>query len=752
MTQKTRWVVASLTLGGVLLGGVVGFFQPDLMVSLGFIGGLFLNALRLLILPLIVAACVAGVASLGQWKRISGALGAGLLYFLITTLAAVAVALLLVTLVGPGSGMPQTGVSVPPEVLQSVLTAGDDLVDRFIPSNQIGAVLSGNYFGLILFALFFGLGLAALGSRQRVVLEFFRGVRDTIVRLVRLLLYAAPVGLFFLVGRGVAQADLHQPGALGNLAQYLLVVFGALLIHGVIILPLILKYFGGRSPLEFFGNFLPAFGTALGTGSSTATVPVTWECVVDKSHVDSRAGALMIPLGSTINLDGSAIATVVATMFVAQVFGLDLSALQVLVIVGATLLASLGTAGLPGASLLMTVMVFNAAGFPEYVYAGLGVVVAADWLVERGRAAVNVWSDAVGAAFVEQRIRAAGVIRTPAAGRTRTETGRDGRTAGQRRPADDRDRRSIDTGRERGRRRTDDQSRGRGRDRTGYQKRDQRPAVGNGAGRGAKAEDTRPSPFAMPADSRSGFDPDAPHAGVEETTGGRGSIASGTEDQGRDTNGRGRPTSRQRPAPDRSRPPRRATSSPREPKRSRREPEITKTEADSPARHEPATELTPRTIERERERVSAHLAALRQNERLKEEAPEANGGADDSPQPSQPEEAIGAGLPQVDYYSGPTGDSVSDEERSSSGEGDDDEVSAHHPASAAENADDGESGEDENENGSVDYGRRRVRRGEKFKGGGGSEEAAAPEKREGDGDELSAEVQSFGRVKKKRTR
>ena len=512
MTQKTRWLVASLTLMGVLLGGVAGYFQPDLMVSLGFIGGLFVNGLRLLILPLIVAAVVAGVASLGQWRRTGGALGAGLLYFVVTTLVAAGIALLLVSLVGPGLGIDRSAGFIPQEILQAGQPTADDLAGRFLPSSQLEAILSGNYFGLILFSMFFGLGLAALGSRQRVVVEFFRGVRDTMVRLVQLLLYAAPVGLFFVVGRAVAQADSYGLGALGSLGAFLLVMFGALLIHGVIILPLILKFYCGRSPLEFFGKFLPAFGTALGTGSSMTTMPVTWESVVDKNRVDSRAGALMIPLGSTINLDGSAIYTVVVAMFVAQVFGIDISVLQMLLILGATLLASIGTAGLPGASLLMAVMVFDMAGFPQYAYAGLGLVMAADWLVERGRAAVNVWSDAIGAAFVDQRMRSQAAAGTRPAGRPQRSVRRDGKRMRKSDSSPSRDQRSTvrqPHDRERDRRQHDDRRQGRVRDRTDYQKREQRPTVRNGQRRptGRPASDTQPSPFAMPTNIRSDFDP-----------------------------------------------------------------------------------------------------------------------------------------------------------------------------------------------------------------------------------------------------
>jgi len=749
MTQKTRWVVASLTTVGVLLGGVAGYLLPDLMVSLGFIGGLFLNALRLLILPLIVTACVAGVATLGHWRRSGSAFLSGLWYFALTTVVAVGLALLLVTVIAPGSGMSQNGGFIPSQVLKDVSTAGDNLVDRFIPSNQISAVLNDNYFSLILLSLFIGLGLAGLGSRQRVIVEFCRSARDTLFWLVRLLLYAAPVGMLFLVGRAVAQSNLDQPGMLSGLTSYLVTVFAALLIHGVIVLPLILKYFTNRSPRDYFGKCLPAIGTALGTGSSTATLPVTWECVVDHSRVDSRAGALVIPLGATINLDGAAIGTVVVTMFVAQVFGLHLSALQILAVVGATFVASISTAGLPGASWLMAVMVFQAAGFPDYAYAGLGLVAASEWLVERGRAAVSVWSDAVGAVYVEKKIRGVKNVRSKPATRTRTDSAKGSGRPDRKRTADDsRDRRRADSdrsGRDRGRRQSDDRRSGREHDRRDHQKRDHRPATGTPEHRSGRPADKTPaSPFAVAADAGAGFDPDAPGSGADKPTG-NNDTRSDTRRSDRADRGESRSTARRRPGPsrDRSRPTQRSSRTVREPKRQRREPETVPTGADSSEVPEPVSELTLKTIERERERVNAQLAALKENERLRDEESTSSVESDDKGETTGPAESTEPAAPKIDRYSGD-----SDRDRLGS---DDDTSPARELASVAAENGEGEADIEDNGGGGVSYGRRRVRRGEKFKGES-RESAESPEAEKHEGDEYSVNGQTFGRAKKKRIR
>lgn len=791
MTHKVRWVVATMTVLGALLGGLAGYLKPELMGSLGFIGELFVNGLRLVVLPLIVAGIVAGVASIGQFRRTGGALGAGLLYFLGTTVVAMVIALVLVSLVGPGVGVDQGSGFIPQQVSAiSNVTTGDVLA-RFIPTSMASAVLNGNYFGIILFSLAFGLVLSTLGAQQRVIVDFFRGLRDAMIKMVQYLLYAAPVGLFFLVGQAVAGADISGSAAFAQLGMYLIVVFGALAIQGVIVIPLILKYFCNRSPIEYFGKFFPAFGTALGTGSSLATLPVTYECVVDKARVDNRASALVLPLGATVNLDGSAITGVVVAMFVAQVFGIDLSVLQILMILGATLLVSIGTAGLPGASLLSAGIVFGIAGFPAEAYAGLGLVIAADWLVDRGRAVVNVWSDAAGAAFVDQRMKVAALAASKSLTRPQrsvTTASRDG--YGYRR-ADSRGRDRRSGGgrfdRERGPRQGDERRQSGSRD--GRQERGRQNQGRERTATGAGRQD-QPSPFAMSINNKSSFDQDASKPITEN------SPERETRSSSRPSNGFkpersatvGRTAGRKRVPSDRSRQsaPRRTTESGADKRPRRQRPFARPAEVEKvtqPMATRSSSELNPETIERERERVNAQLAALSQKERQTQSSVRvAPDDRPEEPRKTDRVEPIGEAFPHIDYSASdkPTESveespadrhqaapieksepSVTSAEAGSPGEADNQDRSTEKSAAVVAEAVATAMADDSSEVSEVSFGRKKVRKGEKFKSGGDKPEAAPPEPsrpepsaeaKQSDSGEYEVEKQSFGRAKKKRTR
>lgn len=790
MTHKVRWVVALMTVVGALLGGLAGYLKPELMGSLGFIGGMFVNGLRLVVLPLIVAGLVAGVASIGQFRRTGGALGAGLLYFLGTTVVAMVIALLLVSLVGPGVGVDQGAGFIPQQVSAiSDVTTGD-VLGRFIPTSLVNAVLNGNYFGIILFSLAFGLVLSTLGAQQRVIVDFFRGLRDGMIKMVPYLLYAAPVGLFFLVGQAVAGADISGSAAFAQLGWYLVVVFSALLIQGVVVIPLILKYFCNRSPIEYFAKFFPAFGTALGTGSSMATLPVTYECVVDKARVDNRASALVLPLGATVNLDGSAITGVVVAMFVAQVFGIDLSIVQTLMILGATLLVSIGTAGMPGSSLLTAALVFNIAGFPAEAYAGLGLVIAADWLVDRGRAVVNVWSDAVGAAFVDQRMKAAALAASKSLTRPQRSVTRDTRGGYRGDDSRGRERRSGGGrfGRERGGHRQGEE-RPYGRSRDSSQSRGQRDQGRERTSTRAGRQD-QPSPFAMPEDNKSGFDQDASKPVTENTP------ERETRSSPRPSNGFkpersamvGRTAGRKRVSLDRSRQsaPKRTTESGTD-KRPRRQRPSTQAAAVEKATEPMATgssnQLNAETIQRERERVNAQLAALSRKERQAQSSVrEVRDDRPEEPRKTDRVEPIGEAFPHIDYSATdePTESveaSPDDHHRTAPREKDEPSVTSAETGSLNEAGNRAQPSEepaavvaetvataiadDSTESPEVSFGRKKVRKGEKFKSGGAKPEAAPPEPaksepsaeaKQPDSGEYEVEKQSFGRAKKKRTR
>jgi Na+/H+-dicarboxylate symporter len=387
-------------LAGIALGAVLGYYVPDVMLSISVIGTLFISALQLIVMPLIVATIITSVASLGEVRKLSRPLITTLVYFVVTTTIAVGIGLVLAMLLLPGWGVSTIGATLPTEVAGLKSMGFSDFLLAFIPTSLPQAVIEGQYLAIIVSSLFFGGVLATLGQRGRAVVDFFRGVREVVLKLVYLILYVAPIGLFSVVGTIVA----GNSGSLGELSDslfyYLLALGAGLLIHSVIVLPLLLRFVGRRSPLGYFGNMVPALSTALATGSSVAALPVTYAGVVDKNKVDSRAGALTLPLGMTINLNGTAMHLAIAALFVAQAFGINLSTGQMISIAAISILVSFGAAVVPHAGILLLLFVLRASGFPQEAYVGIGLIVAVDWLFDRFRAVVNVWGDSVGAAVV----------------------------------------------------------------------------------------------------------------------------------------------------------------------------------------------------------------------------------------------------------------------------------------------------------------------------------------------------------------
>lgn len=434
MTGKATNTILLLMLAGIILGAALGYYVPGVMLSISVIGTLFISALQLVVVPLIVAGIIVGVASLGETRKLGRPLITTLAYFVATTALAVGIGLVLAMFLLPGWGVSIVGAALPTEVAGLKSMGFSDFLLALIPTSLPQAVIEGQYLGIIVFSLFFGGVLATLGQRGRVVVDFFKGVSEVVLKLVYLILYAAPIGLFSVVGTVVA----GNSGSLGvlseSLAYYLLALGAGLLIHSVIVLPLLLKFVGRRSPLGYFGNMVPALSTALATGSSVAALPITYAGVVDKNKVDSRAGALTLPLGMTMNLNGTAMYLAIAALFVAQAFGMSLSAGQIISIAVVSVLVSFGAAAIPHAGILLLPFVLRAAGFPQEVYVGIGLIIAVDWLFDRFRAVVNVWGDSVGAAVVATSLepKAARQKRTaraqprkvaPTEGVTRAQTG-----------------------------------------------------------------------------------------------------------------------------------------------------------------------------------------------------------------------------------------------------------------------------------------------------------------------------------------
>jgi len=398
---------------------------------LDLIGDLFLRGLQLIIVPLVVSSIVLAIVNLGSGSDF-GRLGLKTLaYYMITSLIAILIGLTLVNLAAPGIGDNGRGILVGQDLSrfeadQAIVeqrTEGkglSDFLDVFrsmIPQNVFAAATdNGQLLGLIVVALAFGFFLARLNteSKPRLV-GLTQGVYDITLSITDLVLRVAPIGIFGLVARTVAEqhAKLAPDERFGEFAAgiglFALMAFLALLAHLLITMPLILALIARVNPLRHYKAMMPALITAFSTASSSATLPVTMECVEKRAGVSNRTASFVLPLGATVNMDGTALYECVAAIFICQAFGVELSLAQQFLIVVTALLTSIGVAGVPAASLVAIVVILNAvqAGLPSgalpegaSLVTGLGLLMVFDRPLDMCRTAVNIFSDSVGAVTV----------------------------------------------------------------------------------------------------------------------------------------------------------------------------------------------------------------------------------------------------------------------------------------------------------------------------------------------------------------
>ncbi|HFD92223.1 MAG TPA: dicarboxylate/amino acid:cation symporter [Gammaproteobacteria bacterium] len=404
MPHRHAVILLVLIALGVLAGGIAGWVWGPAMESVAWMGKLFLTTLKMLIIPLIVAAVISGVASLGDVRKLGRVGGATLLYYLCTTGLAVFIGLVMVNLIQPGAGLEFGAGSVPERILEKESTSATDLLLSLVTPNLVDAAAHTRLLPLIVFSILFSAALTTVGERGAHVLAFFDGVNEAMMKLVIWLMYFAPLGIFALVAARLGKAGggeqfLAEISAVG---LHVVTVISGLAVHFVVLL-LILRFLGGRG-LDYLAGMLRALLTAFGTASSSATLPLTMECARE-NRVDDRAVRFVLPLGSTVNMDGTALYEAAAVMFIAQAYGVDLDlGQQALVFVTATL-AAIGAAGIPEAGLVTMVIVLDAVGLP---LEGIALLLAVDWFLDRFRTSINVWGDAVGAAVIGRVLGARG--------------------------------------------------------------------------------------------------------------------------------------------------------------------------------------------------------------------------------------------------------------------------------------------------------------------------------------------------------
>jgi len=388
-------------LAGVLLGIICGAWFGPAMLGVEWLGTLFLNALKMMIIPLIIAAVVTGVASLGDVRKLGRVGGFTVFYYASTTAVAVILGLIIVNIIQPGAGAANLSTEVPETVAARETIGVADIVLSMVAPNLVAAAAETQLLPLIVFSLVFAAALTTIGERGKTLLAFFEGLNETMMKLVVWIMYFAPVGIFALVASrlgqaGGGQAFIQEISAVG---LYVATVLIGLSFHFVFLF-VVLRIFANGG-FEFLRTMLRALLTAFGTASSSATLPLTMECAKE-AGADERAVRFVLPLGATINMDGTALYEAVAVMFIAQAYGFEMGITEQIVIFLTATLAAIGAAGIPQAGLVTMIIVLTAVNLP---LEGIGLLLAVDWFLDRFRTAVNVWGDSVGSAVISRLIR-----------------------------------------------------------------------------------------------------------------------------------------------------------------------------------------------------------------------------------------------------------------------------------------------------------------------------------------------------------
>lgn len=407
-----HWQILIALLAASIAGLATGVDAQILGVSFyamyGFVGTLFLNALKMIIVPLVLSSIITGIAGIGGNDNLGRLGGKTLLFYASSSLFAILVGLAVVNITTPGliDGQPaaeQLNLSTDPAELAAVVekVEGRGASDisgvflRLVPTNVVAAAANGQMLGLIFFGLLFGFFMTRIQKEKSDLLEsFWSGVFETMMLITMWVMKFAPIGVFGLVAKTVAATGF---AAFGPLLVFFLSVVAALLIHAFVSLSIALRVIGGVSPRLFFGKMVPVLLTAFSTASSSATLPLTLETVEKEIGVSNGTTSFVLPLGATINMDGTALYECVAAMFIAQAYGLELTFVHQFTIVLVALLTSIGVAGIPAASLVAITVILGVIGLP---LEGLGLLLVTDRVLDMMRTAVNVYSDSCGAVII----------------------------------------------------------------------------------------------------------------------------------------------------------------------------------------------------------------------------------------------------------------------------------------------------------------------------------------------------------------
>ena len=394
----------------------LAFAAPAFAMRFAIGGEIFLNLLTMMVVPLVVASVMSGIIGLGDVRKLGRPGGLAITYYVTTTVLAVLVGLILVNLIQPGSGVDPATLEAGAAEGGAVAAGHEDmgfgtilrnLALMLFTNNLFRSATEGSLLPLIIFSIMFADVLTTMGDRVSRITALILQVNEALLSFVLFLMKLAPVGIFCLVTArfGEAQQGGGLVAVLVQTGAYFVTVLLGLAVHALLTLPLILWIFTKRNPFRFMTQMAKALLTAFSTASSSATLPISRECAVGNAKVSRRSVDFVLPLGATINMDGTALYEAVAAIFIAQAISFELSIVQQVVVAVTATLAAIGAAGIPEAGLVTMVIVLNAVGLPlEYI----GLILSVDWLLDRFRTTVNVFGDAAGAAVVERSFVVAG--------------------------------------------------------------------------------------------------------------------------------------------------------------------------------------------------------------------------------------------------------------------------------------------------------------------------------------------------------
>ena len=389
-----------LMIAGIVLGIFSGWMFGNTMLAVEWIGEMFLDALKMLVVPLIISSMIVGIAGLGDIRQVGKTGLITLVYFLITTCIAVGIGLVMVNIIEPGVAVEMTVEQVPEKVVGKESVAITDILKSFVSPNLVQSMANMEILPLIMFSLVFGGVLTTLGEPGKRAIDFFDTVNAAIMKIVHLLMYFAPIGVFALIASKLGAAgggDLFL-AELAKIGKYVTTVISALLIHGLVVLPAILYMITRRNPIIYFKNVVGALTTAFSTASSSATLPITIDCAEKNNQISRKSCLFVLPLAATVNMNGTALYESVAAMFIAQMLGIQLGLGDQMIIFLTATLAGIGAAGIPEAGLVTMVMVLQSVGLP---LEGIGMLLSIDWFLDRCRTTINVWGDSIGAGVLD---------------------------------------------------------------------------------------------------------------------------------------------------------------------------------------------------------------------------------------------------------------------------------------------------------------------------------------------------------------